>query len=152
MAETEPVKTEETLSDPRWICATKEELESIEKNKTWELVDLLEGKKRRYALKNLSKFEMEHCNIVITPDEPRIHLSKNEDEQYVNPTQYRKMIGSLCYMCNVRPNLAFSVSIVSRFTERPKVSHLVAFKRILRYLKGSIGCRVLFPIMVTGKT
>ncbi|KAI5434094.1 hypothetical protein KIW84_021092 [Lathyrus oleraceus] len=45
MAESEPVNEEEALSDPKWICSMKEELESIEKNGTWELVDLPLGKK-----------------------------------------------------------------------------------------------------------
>lgn len=45
MTESEPVKMEETLSDPKWICVMKEELKLIEKNKTWELVDLTQGKK-----------------------------------------------------------------------------------------------------------
>lgn len=45
MAEFEPIKTEEDLSDPKWICAMKEELESIKKNNTWELIDLSGGKK-----------------------------------------------------------------------------------------------------------
>ncbi|XP_058784891.1 uncharacterized protein LOC131659762 [Vicia villosa] len=45
MAESEPVNTEEALRDPKWICAMKEELESIEKNGTWELVVLPHGKK-----------------------------------------------------------------------------------------------------------
>ncbi|XP_073221583.1 uncharacterized protein [Cicer arietinum] len=45
MAESEPVKTEEALSDSKWVCAMKEELESIEGNNTWMLVDLPKGKK-----------------------------------------------------------------------------------------------------------
>lgn len=45
MAKSELVKTKEALSDPKWICAIKEALKSIEKNKTWELVDLPQGKK-----------------------------------------------------------------------------------------------------------
>lgn len=36
----EPVKIEEALSDPKWISAMEVELESNEKNKTWELVDI----------------------------------------------------------------------------------------------------------------
>lgn len=40
MAESKLVKMEEALSDPKWIYATKEEPESIDKNSTWELVDL----------------------------------------------------------------------------------------------------------------
>lgn len=100
---------------------------------------------RRYALDILKKFEMEHCNVVITPVEPRLQLLNNKDEQDVNPTQYRKLIGSLCYLCNTRPNLAFSVGIVSRFMERSTVSHLAVVKRILRYIKRYIGYIILFP-------
>lgn len=45
MDESEPVNAKEALSDPKWIYAMKEELESIEKNSTWDLVDLPKGKK-----------------------------------------------------------------------------------------------------------
>ncbi|GAU24164.1 hypothetical protein TSUD_83990 [Trifolium subterraneum] len=37
-----------------------------------------------------------------------------------------------------RPDLAYSVGIVSRFMDKPKSSHLIAVKRILRYVKGTI--------------
>ena len=86
---------------------------------------------RRYALEILKRCEMEHCNAAITPCEARLQLSKSEDEQDVDPTQYTRLTGSLRYLCNTRPNLAFSVGIASRFMERPKVSHLAAVKRIL---------------------
>lgn len=45
MDESEPIKMKEALSDPKWICHMKEELELIEKNTTWELVDLPKRKK-----------------------------------------------------------------------------------------------------------
>lgn len=45
MTEFESVKTKETLSDPKWIYAMKEELKSIYKNNTWECVDLPDEKK-----------------------------------------------------------------------------------------------------------
>ncbi|XP_050915331.1 secreted RxLR effector protein 161-like [Lathyrus oleraceus] len=41
--------------------------------------------------------------------------------------------------------MALSVGIVIRFMGRPKVSHLATVKRILRYIKDFVGCRVLFP-------
>lgn len=94
---------------------------------------------------------MEHGNIVITPVEPRLQLSKNEGEQDVNLTQYRRMIGSLRYLCNTGPNLAFSVRIVSILMERQKVSNLTAVKRILRYVKCSIGCKILFHTTDKGR-
>ncbi|XP_058775683.1 uncharacterized protein LOC131649958 [Vicia villosa] len=109
----------------------------------WELVDIPEGKKQRHMLENFKKFEVEHCNAAVTSAEPMLQLSKNEDEQDVNPTQYRRLIGSLRYSCNTR------LDFVSRFIERSKVSHLAAVKRILRYVKGSISCGILFPAMDT---
>ncbi|XP_058764246.1 uncharacterized protein LOC131637657 [Vicia villosa] len=63
---------------------------------------------------------MEHCNAVIAHAKPRLQLSKNEEEQDVDPTQYRRLIRLLRYLCNTRPNLALSISIASKFIERPK--------------------------------
>ena len=105
---------------------------------------------RKYALEILKRCDMEHCNAAITPAEARLQLSKSEDEQDVDPTQYRRLIGSLRYLCNTRPDLAFSVGIASRFMEKPKVSHLAAIKRILRYIKGTLGCGILFPATDNG--
>lgn len=68
----------------------------------------------RYALDILKKYDMEHCNASITPCEARVQLSKIDEEDYVDPTLYRSLIGSLRYLCNMRPNLAFSVGIASR--------------------------------------
>ncbi|XP_058764580.1 uncharacterized mitochondrial protein AtMg00810-like [Vicia villosa] len=93
---------------------------------------------RKYALEILKRCDMEHCNAANTPAEARLQVSKSDDEQNVDPTQYRRMIGSLCYLCNTRPDLAFSVGIASRFMERPKVSHLTTVKRIIRYIKGTL--------------
>lgn len=40
MEKSKPIKMEEALSDQKWICAMKEELESIDKNNTLGLVFL----------------------------------------------------------------------------------------------------------------
>lgn len=72
-------------------------------------------RQRRYALEILKKYEMEHCNMAITSAEPRLQMSKSEHEQDVNPTQYQRLIEFLHYLFNIRPDLAFSVGIVSRF-------------------------------------
>jgi len=35
----------------------------------------------------------------VTPDETRFEFSKNDDESYVDPTKYRRLVSSLRYMC-----------------------------------------------------
>src|SRR6266540_4007759 len=44
------------------------------------------------------------------------------------------MIGSLLYLCASRPDIMLSVFMCARFQAAPKECHVVAVKRILRYL------------------
>ena len=48
------------------------------------------------------------------------------------------MIGGLQYLTHTRPDIANAVGIVARFQVDPKETHLIAVKRIFRYLKGTI--------------
>jgi hypothetical protein len=45
MAESEPINVDTALRSEKWRCAMIEELDSIESNQTWELVDLPHKKK-----------------------------------------------------------------------------------------------------------
>ena len=50
---------------------------------------------------------------------------------------YRSMIGKIQYVVHSRPDIALAVGIVARFFANPKENHLMAVKRIMRYLKGT---------------
>ena len=50
---------------------------------------------------------------------------------------YRSMIGKLQYVVHSIPNIALAVGIVARFSTNPRENHLMAVKRIMRYLKGT---------------
>jgi len=54
------------------------------------------------------------------------------------------MIGSLRYLCNSRPDICYSVSVISKFMHDPRKSHLIAAKRILKYIKGTMEYGLLF--------
>ncbi|KAL7608522.1 hypothetical protein Lser_V15G11935 [Lactuca serriola] len=69
--------------------------------------------------------------------EPRLALTKDEDGVSVNATDYRRLIGSLRYLIHSRPDLSYSVGVVSRYMESPNESHLKAVKHILMYIKGT---------------
>ena len=47
------------------------------------------------------------------------------------------MIGSLLYLTASRLDIMLATCICARFQANPKESHLIAIKRIFRYLKGS---------------
>jgi len=55
------------------------------------------------------------------------------------------MIGSLLYLTASRVDIMFSVCLCARFQSCPKESHLIALKRIIRYLKGTIGMGLRYP-------
>ena len=55
------------------------------------------------------------------------------------------MIGSLLYLTASRPDIMFAVSMCARFQIDPKTSHLLAVKRILKYLKGTIHLGLWYP-------
>ena len=50
---------------------------------------------------------------------------------------YRSMIGKLQYVVHNRLDIALSIGIVARFSANPRENHLMAVKRIMRYLKGT---------------
>ena len=80
---------------------------------------------------------MAGCNSCQVPMATRLKLSKRSEEPQVDATSYRSVVGSLRYLVNTRPDLAFSVGYVSRFLEEPRKDHLAAVKQILRYVEGT---------------
>ncbi|GJV30217.1 putative ribonuclease H-like domain-containing protein [Tanacetum coccineum] len=61
-------------------------------------------------------------------------LVKDGDADDVDVHLYRSMIGSLMYLIASRPDIMFAVCACARFQVTPKTSHLLAVKRIFRYL------------------
>ena len=77
--------------------------------------------------------------------EPITKLDKNEKEKEVNQKLYRGMIESLLYITASRPNIMFYVCLCARFKAYPKESHLIALKRIFRYLFGTQNLGLWYP-------
>ena len=84
----------------------------------------------------LKKFGFVDSKLVSTPMVITLKLSKNDDSTEVNQTPYRSMIGKLQYVVHNRPAIALVVGIVARFSANLRENHLMAMKRIMRYLKG----------------
>ncbi|XP_027340865.1 uncharacterized protein LOC113854179 [Abrus precatorius] len=98
----------------------------------------------KYASDLLKRFNMLQSNPAGTPSAVGLHLEQNAAEEPVDPAVYRKMVGSLRYLCHTRPDLNHSVGLISRFMQEPKQSHMTAAKRILRYLRGTTEFGILF--------
>ncbi|GKD89323.1 hypothetical protein Tco_1364830, partial [Tanacetum coccineum] len=68
---------------------------------------------------------------------PPINLGPDLNGKAINETQYKGFIGSLMYLTTSRPNIQFSTCLCARYQANPKESHLIAVKRIFKYLKGT---------------
>jgi hypothetical protein len=80
---------------------------------------------------------MEYCKPIITPMQTSCKLRKYDDSKSTDQRKYRSMIGSLLYVISSRPDVMHAVRQVARFQASPKESHVLAVKRIFRYLKGT---------------
>ena len=87
---------------------------------------------------------MMNCNLVNTPMECGLKLSKEDGERKIDPTKFRSLIGSLRYLTCTRLDIQFSVGLVSRFMENPSEEHMKVAKRILRYLKGTLDYGIFY--------
>ncbi|WVZ07431.1 hypothetical protein V8G54_020777 [Vigna mungo] len=125
----------------RMTVITMKEIEEFKKlmKPEFEMTDL--GELNICWLVNASK----ECNEAKTPLETLKKLRTNEIEESVDETLYKQMIGSLRFLCNSRPDIMFGVGLLSRFMSRPKKSHMVATKRMLRYVKAIEDLGILFP-------
>ena len=98
----------------------------------------------KYAYDLLSKHDMLLCKPVSTPMSAKHDLSTAAGPLLVNPTEFRTIVGSLQYLTITRPDIAFAVNSVSQFMSHPRLPHLTAAKRILRYIKGNLDHGLFF--------
>ena len=88
---------------------------------------------------------MKNSKVAKTPMSTTTKLNKDEDGVNVDKKWFRGMIGSLLYLIASKPDIMFSVYLCARYQASPKESHLIAVKRIFRYLQGSKDFGLFFP-------
>ena len=80
---------------------------------------------------------MEEARPMATLMHPSTIIDKDEKGNDSPKKEYRGMVGSLLYLIVSRPDIVFAMCLCARFQSCPKVSHVTAIKRILRYLIGT---------------
>nr|KYP76651.1 hypothetical protein KK1_020902 [Cajanus cajan] len=58
--------------------------------------------------------------------------------------QYKKLVGKLIYLLHARPDITYTMSVVSQFMYEPCERHMQAIDKILQYLKSSPRKGLLF--------
>ncbi|KAJ9544308.1 hypothetical protein OSB04_024015 [Centaurea solstitialis] len=132
----------------------------IYRNRSRRLIGLSQG---TYIDKVLKRFRMDESKKGFIPMQHGIVLSKaqcpesSQDKDKMKSIPYASAIGSIMYaMLCTRPDVAYSVSVTSRYQQNPGESHWVAVKNILKYLRRTKEMFLVFggsedEISVTGE-
>ena len=82
--------------------------------------------------------------LIATPIDQNHRLSEALGEKKVDQKMYQRLVGRLIYLAHTRPDIAYSVSVISQFMHDPREIHLQAAYRVLHYLKAHLGKGILF--------
>jgi hypothetical protein len=95
---------------------------------------------RQYMLDILDRAGMATCKPCSTPVDTSSKLSATSGEPLsaADATDFRRLAGALQYLTFTRPDIAYAVQQVCLHMHAPRDSHLVALKRILRYVRGTL--------------
>uniref|UniRef100_A0A2N9GX57 Reverse transcriptase Ty1/copia-type domain-containing protein n=2 Tax=Fagus sylvatica TaxID=28930 RepID=A0A2N9GX57_FAGSY len=105
-----------------------------------------------YTEKVLKHFHMDKAHPLSTPMVVRSLDVKKDPfrpqevgEETLGPeVPYLSAIGALMYLANcTRPDIAFSVNLLARYSSAPTLRHWNGVKHVLRYLRGTTDMRII---------
>ena len=100
-----------------------------------------------YIQKFITEYGMWECKGTPTPMGTKKYSVAKEDFQATKAsrTAYQSAVGSLIYaMLGTRPDIAYAVSVVSRYSSNLNESHWKAVKRIFRYLRQTVNYQLVY--------
>ena len=89
----------------------------------------------KYVRNLVKKFGLESACSVRIPMSSNVKLTVDLFGKSVDSSFYRSMIVSLFYLIASRPDISYSVGVCARYQANPKESHMIALKRIIKYVK-----------------
>jgi len=110
-------------------------------------INIVKGEKARisqrtYLEKILTRFGFLNITPVSTPLDPTVKLSTSDAPQEIDVDDrrlYLEMYGSLLYASVMsRPDLSNAMTVLGRFMANPGKKHVVAIKRVFRYIAGTL--------------
>ncbi|GJT65808.1 zinc finger, CCHC-type containing protein [Tanacetum coccineum] len=112
---------------------------------------------KEFLSSRLSMKDMREADVIFvsTPMDTSEKLMPNNG-QAVSQLEYFRVIGCLMYaMICTRPNIAFAVGKLSRYTSNPSTRHWQEIQRVLKYLKKTIDYSLTYtgyPSVLEGYT
>ena len=92
----------------------------------------------------MKKFGLDSANPARTPMGANVKFTVDLLGKSVDSFLYISMIGSPIYLITSRPDISYSVEVCARYQANPKESHMIALKRIIKYVKSTTKFRVWY--------
>jgi len=92
---------------------------------------------RQYMMDILDRAGMTDCKPCSTPVDTNPKMAADGDP-VADASDFRSLTGALQYLTFTRPDIAYAVQQVCLHMHDPREPHLLALKRILRYIKGTL--------------
>jgi hypothetical protein len=99
----------------------------------------------KYIQNLLDRASLTDHRTIETPMELNVHLVATDGETLEDLTRYCHIVGSLVYLGVTRPDISYSIHILSQFVSAPTQIHYSHILRVMCYLRGTISHRLFFP-------
>ncbi|XP_074324146.1 uncharacterized protein LOC141661063 [Apium graveolens] len=136
----EPNSYHEASLPPLWTAAMSKEIDALNRNHTWDLVDL---PMKKFTHELLDSCDFDLSKKVSTPLPLNLKLTGSDRNLLAVPELYRSLVGKLNFLTNTHPDLAYTVQSLSQFMQQPRTSHLSVLLHTLRYVSHTIGQGIL---------
>ena len=97
----------------------------------------------QFMLDILERAKMIECKPCSSPIDTNPKVAANGGVPVADASDYRSLAGALQYLTFTRPDIAYVVHQVCLHMHDPREPHLVALKRILCYLQGTLDLGLL---------
>ena len=99
---------------------------------------------QKYVNDLLEETKHTQCRVSSTPIEVNHRLTLDDKDPKIEIASYQKLIGKLLYLSHTRPDICYTVNVLSQFMHSPRNSHFQAANQVLRYLKGTPGLGISY--------
>lgn len=98
---------------------------------------------RNYTIDILKEHNLLNAKRLQLPLDTHIKHTPDLGDPLLKPDVYQRLLGKLIYLTITRPDICFSVQLLSQYMNKPSTTHLQAAFRVLRYLAGTTSQGIL---------
>jgi len=98
---------------------------------------------KRYVLDLIKECDLVSARPLRLPLGTHVKLTPQSGALLSQGDKYRRLIGKSIYLTMIRPDISFTVLLLSQFMQAPTIEHMKAALDVVRYLKSFLGQGIL---------